>query len=403
MKAVLSIGARFTAVLKLAEHLDRSDSLDSLFTFTPRYRLKSLAVANQRLITTPWLGAANYASRYMSSGLQVHARRWVADCFDRAVSRRMRDCDIFYGWSTAVLRSMREAKRRGAMTVVGTGSAHARYQKEIIEAEYRKFGVRQVCTHPSIVEKAQQEFEEADGIIVPSEFSRRTFVENGIPASKIRVIPEPLTRRFQLAAKDDSIFRIIVVGTVSLRKGAQYVLEAASRLKLPKSEVVLIGPVLEEFQPILTRYEGQFVLAGPVSEAQLAWHLSRASVLVLASVEDGWGHVTLEAMSCGLPVIVSVNTGSADVVQDGVNGFIVPVCDTASIMEKLEYLHLSPNTCREMGARNRALILDRTWTDYGDDVKKFFETVLGGFRTSRFGEAGATRVSSIVQDGLTRS
>ena len=403
MRAVVSIGARFTAVLKLAEHLDRLGSLDRLITFTPRSRLRSLAVANRRLITMPWLGAANYASRYVSSGLQVHARRWVADCFDRAVSRRMRDCDLFYGWSTAVLRSMREAKRRGAMTVVGTGSAHARYQKEIIEAEYEKFGIRQVCTHPSIVEKAQQEFEEADGIIVPSEFSRRTLFENGIPAGKISVIPEPLTRRFQLAPKDDTIFRIIVVGTVSLRKGAQYVLEAASRLKLPKSEVVLIGPVMKEFQPVLKRYEGKFVLTGPVSEAQLAWHLSRASVLVLASVEDGWGHVTLEAMSCGLPVIVSVNTGSADVVQDGVNGFVVPVCDSAAIMEKLEHLYLSPNTCQEMGARNRALILDRTWTDYGEDVTKFFETIVGSFRTSNFGESGATRGSSSVHEGLAGS
>ena len=97
-------------------------------------------------------------------------------------------------------------------------------------------------------------------------------IENGIPAGKIQVIPEPLTRRFELTVKDDPVFRIIVVGTVSLRKGAQYVLEAASRLKLPNSEVVLIGPVMDEFQPVLKRYKGHFVLAGPVSETELARH-----------------------------------------------------------------------------------------------------------------------------------
>ena len=47
-----------------------------------------------------------------------------------------------------------------------------------------------------------------------------------------------------------------------------------------------------------------------------------------------------------LPVIVSVNTGSADVVQDGVNGFVVPVCDATAIMEKLEYLYRSPENVR---------------------------------------------------------
>ena len=104
-----------------------------------------------------------------------------------------------------------------------------------------------------------------------------------------------------MTSRTTTVFRIIVVGTVSFRKGAQYVLEAASRLKLPNSEVVLIGPVMDEFRPVLKRYEGQFVLAGPVSETELAHHFSRASVLVLASVEDGWGHVTIEAMSCGFP------------------------------------------------------------------------------------------------------
>lgn len=379
MKAIVSIGARFTAVLKVAEHLDRIGSLERLITFTPRYRLGNVSVAESRLVTLPWLGAANHASRYMSRGLQLHAIRWIVNAFDWQVSRRIRECDVFYGWSGAALQSMRKAKSRGARTVVGTGSAHIRYQKAIVEAEYAKFGVRKVSTHSSAVEKAQKEFEEADGIIVPSEFSRRTMLENGISPEKVRVIPEPLTRRFQLTARDDSVFRIVVVGTVSLRKGAQYVLEAASRLKLPNSEVVLVGPVVtDEFQPVLKRYEGEFVLAGPVSEAELARYLSRASVLVLASVEDGWGHVALEAMSCGLPVIVSVNTGSAEMVEDGVNGFVVPVCDAAAIMEKLEYLYLSPEACREMGARNRALVLDRTWTNYSEDVVQFFNGMIKG-------------------------
>jgi glycosyltransferase involved in cell wall biosynthesis len=376
VKAVVSIGARFTAVLKLAEYLDHAGALEQFITFTPRPRLKNLAVRESRLTSVGWLGAVHYAARYMSPQLQLRTLRWVADAFDADVSKRIRECDIFYGWSGTVLRSMQAAKRCGAITVVGTGSAHVRYQKEIVEAEYEKFGVHKVSTHPQAVEKAQREFEEADGVIVPSMFSRRTMIDNGISPEKVKVIPEPLTRRFQLTVKDDEVFRIVVVGTVCLRKGAQYVIEAATRLKLPNSEVVLIGPVSEEFRPILKRYQGQFTLAGPVSEADLARHLSRASVLVLASLEDGWGHVVLEAMSCGLPVIVSVNTGSADVVRDGVNGFVVPVCDAGAIMEKLEYLYLSPEACREMGARNRALILDRNWTNYTDDIMQFFSGLL---------------------------
>ena len=106
-------------------------------------------------------------------------------------------------------------------------------------------------------------------------------------------------------------------------------------------------------------------------------------------------------MSCGLPVIVSVNTGSADVVQDGVNGFVVPVCDPTAIMERLEYLYRSPERCREM-ERETALLFKPDMDEYGEEVTKFFETMLGGFHASQVGQRGATQSPSIVRNGLAR-
>ena len=99
-------------------------------------------------------------------------------------------------------------------------------------------------------------------------------------------------------------------------------------------------------------------------------------MFVLPSVEDGWGHVTLEAMSCGLPAIVSANAGSADAVQDGVTGFVVPACDAQAIAEKLEFLYKHPELRDEMGQQAQLSIQPRTGETYGRQIKNLFEALL---------------------------
>ena len=128
-----------------------------------------------------------------------------------------------------------------------------------------------------------------------------------------------------------------------------------SRLRLPNSELLLVSGPQSEFVPLLKGYAGHYRLAGHVPDGKLGELFSRLSVCVVLSVEDDWGHVTLEAMSCGLPAIVSANTGSADAVQEGVTGFVVPACDTQALMEKIELLYRHPKLRDEMGLHARSL------------------------------------------------
>jgi glycosyltransferase involved in cell wall biosynthesis len=227
-----------------------------------------------------------------------------------------------------------------------------------------------------MIEKGTQEFVEADHIIVASTFVRRTLVEQGIPMSKISIVPDAVTRRFPIGAKIDTVFRIIAVGRLELRKGLQYLLEAVRQMRLPNAELLLVGGPQPDFAPILKDYSGHYRLAGAVSDDELGRLYAQSSVLVLPSVEDGWSHVTLEAMSCGLPVIVSANAGSADAVQDGINGFVVPACDPQAIGEKLEWLYRNPALRQEMGRQAQASVQNRTWEVYGRQNRQVFESVL---------------------------
>jgi glycosyltransferase involved in cell wall biosynthesis len=80
------------------------------------------------------------------------------------------------------------------------------------------------------------------------------------------------------------------------------------------------------------------------------------SVLVHPSLADGFSYAVAEAMACGLPVIVSDNTGAADLVEDGVQGYVVPTGDAHAIAERLHHLHSHPELLAQMGARARETI-----------------------------------------------
>ena len=80
-------------------------------------------------------------------------------------------------------------------------------------------------------------------------------------------------------------------------------------------------------------------------------------------------------MSCGLPVIVSANVGSADAVEEGVNGFIVRACDTPALMEKIEFLYRRPDVCQEMRRQSETKAENRTWPVYGREMLDVFASI----------------------------
>jgi len=85
------------------------------------------------------------------------------------------------------------------------------------------------------------------------------------------------------------------------------------------------------------------VMCVPVSETY-----GRASVLVHAALEDGFGLVVAQALASGRPVIVTDATGASELVEDGVNGFVVPAGSAAAIREKLELLASDAALARRM-------------------------------------------------------
>jgi glycosyltransferase involved in cell wall biosynthesis len=290
-----------------------------------------------------------------------------AQWFDRWASNRIESADIVVAFAAFALHTMRAAKSAGAVTVLERGSAHIVEQHHLVNEERRRVGL-QALRESRLFEKQLQEYEEADYIAVPSRFAFDSYVRAGVRADRLIRVPIGVDLEwFSPAQKRDEVFRILIFGG-GLRKGTQYLLEAFRRITDRASELVIVGALSDDVEPVLRKYAGSYRLAGRISHRNLAALYATASVLVAPSIEDGWGLVVGEAMACGVPVVVSENTGAADMVRDGIDGFIVPVRDVDGITTALLTFREDENRRVEMGRCANARAQEFSWDRYGDNI-----------------------------------
>jgi glycosyltransferase involved in cell wall biosynthesis len=172
--------------------------------------------------------------------------------------------------------------------------------------------------------------------------------------------------------------RVLFVGGCSLRKGIPYLVEAFRRIGAPAT-LRLVGRTNEALFRRIGGLPRGVEAVGPKTGAALAAEYAAADVFVLPSVEDGWGLVTNEAMSAALPVIVSDHAGSAEVVRDGINGFVVPARDVDALAARITLLLGDAELRARLGGAARATAAARTWEAYGDERRALVcEPLLAG-------------------------
>ncbi len=376
MKVSVGCQGRFH-LFDLARQMYRLGHLAHLYTGYPRFKVRGLPF--DRVSTFPWL-----MGPYMAYGRLIGRgpRRFEHlshVTFDRWVASQLAPCEVYHWLCSVGLRTLEVARSRyGALTVCDRPSTHIRYQDRIMAEEFDRQGIPYTPIDPRIVARQMAEYDACDLIVVPSELNLRSFVENGVAASRLRKLPYGVDlQAFRPRPKHDDVFRVLTVCQLSLRKGIPYLLEALAPLKLPAFELCLAGAPLPETRAILSRYEGRFRHLGVIPRARLAEVYSQASVFVLASVEEGLALVQAEAMACGLPVIATTNTGAEDLFTDGVEGFIVPIRDPEAIREKVLMLYRDRQLREQMAqAALRRVRAIGGWNTYGESAARIYAEAL---------------------------
>ncbi len=301
--------------------------------------------------------------------------------FDRWASRRVVEADVMHAVAGLGLRQRRAAKRRfGTLAVCDCGTTHIRYQQATLNAEHTRWSVDPIRWDAGSTANIEQEYEESDLIVVPSRFAYNTFVDRGVPAHKLAFVPYGVDSDvYRPVPKADDVFRILFVGTLSIRKGFPYLLEAVGGLDWRGAELTLRGSETPESKRLLGAYRGTIPISmvPPQPRARLKELYSNASVLVLPSIEDGFGLVIGQALACGTPVIATTATGGPDVIEDGKNGLIVPPRDSRALQDALTRLREDAGLLAAMRLEARRRVEQaRGWGRYGDGMADAFAQAL---------------------------
>ena len=205
---------------------------------------------------------------------------------------------------------------------------------------------------------------QAQGILCASQFSRRTLLEAGATAP-IKVVPygvDATTYRCRDAAPTGK-FTVAFIGAFTARKGVLYLLRAlrplAAHVRLVIYTRAKIAPAFAaEFAGIEVE-----VRAG-LSDQALAADLARCHLMALPSIAEGFGLTIMEAMACGVPVICTHNTGGADFITHGRDGFVIPIRDVTALKQLLELGLADRDRFYEIGQAARKVAEGLTWAKY---------------------------------------
>ncbi|GAB4355470.1 MAG: hypothetical protein Kow006_21820 [Gammaproteobacteria bacterium] len=389
VRVVLTSIGRFH-LFDLARELHRRGMLERIFTGYPRWKLETEKdIPQEKIGTFPWLQTLYMGMGRFGINLEGMAgtrlARWAHDTLDRYVAGNLPECEVFLALSGSGLHSGRLAQRRGAAYVCDRGSSHIRYQDSILREEFQRWGDQFQGIDPVMMAREEAEYETADAITVPSTFAYRSFVESGVPADRLRLVPYGVNlQRFGKAADPDpDRFEVLFVGQVGYRKGVPYLLEAFRRLRHPKKRLRIVGTLQAEMKRYLARCpppEG-VVLTGAVPQEALRGIMSRAHVMVLPSIEEGLALVQAQALACGCPVIATPHTGAEDLFTDSREGFIVPIRSAEAIAEKLQLLADDPDRRVAMSeAALRRVAEIGGWNAYGERMAAVLREPVGADR-----------------------
>jgi alpha-maltose-1-phosphate synthase len=364
----------------LARQLERFGMLTAICTTYPRFKLRNEGIPQSKILCRSRWHAPLLALWRYGAGLgplEAWWQRRVDADFVSWLPKRLPECDALIALSGSGLKGGHEMRRRGGLYICDRGSSHIRRGEEILREEFHRWDQPYAPTDPVFITKEESEYALADAISVPSGFAKQSFVEMGVPADRVRVIPLGVEHeRFRkVASPPADEFRVLYVGQGSFRKGLPYLLEGFERLRHPRKRLRVIGALRPEMKRWLYgRHFAGVEFVGVLPQEKLMRHMSESHVHVLASVEDGFGMVVTQSMACGCPQIVTSNCGASDIITDGREGFIVPIRDGVLIGERLQLLASKPALRQQMGAAavERVRLLGG-WDAYGREWVTFLE------------------------------
>jgi len=314
---------------------------------------------------TLWRAAQNLRQRKLTrteiSDEYCSFGRWYARriCRDLKTVELDPGIDRFFSFNSNSLEALEFLKERKICTILDQVDPGLVEENIVLEEAERWPGWEGIPGRmgQAYWDRVKAEWAAASLVLVNSEWSAEALVIQGVPREKIIVVPlaiDLVSNHSLKPVNPDGNLKVLWMGSVILRKGIQYLVEAARKLERQNVEFLLAGPLGISRQAVRS-FPSNIKVLGRVTRDKLADFYRQAHVFVLPTLSDGFAITQLEAMAHGLPVITTPNCGR--VVTDGVDGFIVPARDSKALADAIARLDTNRSLLRAMSANTLLTVI----------------------------------------------
>jgi glycosyltransferase involved in cell wall biosynthesis len=231
----------------------------------------------------------------------------------------------------------------------------------------------------SIISKSP--LQNADAVLALTEDMKREMQK--VCPREVSVIPNGISlEKFKVSSryKKESTRTVIFVGRLHPVKGIQYLIEAMTIVhqKMPDTKLIIVGDGAERSR--LEKHVKELDLndciqfAGKVPQERIPEFMHQADIFVLPSLSEGFPSVLLEAMASGLPVIATSVGGIPELIDEGINGFLVNIKRPDEIADRILTLMQNDDIRKEMSANNREKAELFTWDMVADKVEMIYRS-----------------------------
>jgi L-malate glycosyltransferase len=177
--------------------------------------------------------------------------------------------------------------------------------------------------------------------------------------------------------KDESEeFKILCGTRITPRKGFRFLVRAIEKLKEKKHKVKLQiigeGNEQEELEKLVAKLDlkNEVEFIGVIKRDEIVRRFAAARIFVSTSLNEGMSNAMLEALASGLPIVATNTGGTAEMVRDGLNGFVIEMKDVQDTVDKIESIILNEEIERRMAKESRILAESLSWKSVADSYWK---------------------------------
>lgn len=349
---------------------------------------RAYPISPKNLHTRPALELARIALPKLGFNSCIeHEKGWacidaVYHDLDKAGAKQLKsikgNIDAVYAYEDGALETFTQAKKMGVRCIYDLPIAYWQTVQKLLGQEAERMPQWAVTLGGGIndseakLERKTKELELADVVVGPG-----SFVMDSIPLwSNKQVIvspfgsPELSGQHAPLSADNkqkNAPLRVLFAGSMGQRKGLGDLFNALKMLNTPNVELVVMGSLLADMD--FYRNELPNFTYEPGRSHDKVLELMRScDVFCLPSIVEGRALVMQEAMSQGLPIIITPNTGGADLIDEGKTGFLVATRSPELIAEKIAWFLDNRNEIPHMGEMARKKAAGYTWDNYGDHI-----------------------------------